>query len=298
MATMWRLGIVLLFRQQAGNLRAAYTNATFVGQGADASVSALSNVMALGAGASVTASNAVVIGNTSVTSIGGQVGFTTFSDRRLKTAIQKSELGLDFVMALNPVTYEYIAEGQKGIRYTGLIAQEVDAAAKGTFSGVDKNGEYWGIRYAELTVPLVSAVQELKMKNEALKNENTLLIKRLETIESMLTQYGNDLQACCFKSNDNNKTLPAFEGATLEQNVPNPFSQTTSISYYLPQNVANASMEITDLNGKFIQTHSLNDRGAAQITIDASTFAQGTYFYSLVIDGKIVATKKMVTVAK
>ncbi|HNK91351.1 MAG TPA: T9SS type A sorting domain-containing protein [Chitinophagales bacterium] len=81
-------------------------------------------------------------------------------------------------------------------------------------------------------------------------------------------------------------------------NVPNPFSQTTTISYYLPQNVANAVLEITDLNGKSLQTIPLHDRGAAQVTIDASTFAQGTYFYSLVIEGKTVATKKMVTVGK
>ena len=154
--------------------------------------------MALGFGTTVDASNKVVVGNTSVTSIGGQVGWTTYSDKRLKQNIEKSNLGLDFVMALNPVTYEYIAEGQKGIRYTGLIAQEVDAAAKGAFSGVDKNGEYMGIRYAELTVPLVSAVQELKAENETLKQQNELLITRLDKMEMLLSQYGNDLQACCF----------------------------------------------------------------------------------------------------
>ena len=90
--------------------------------------------------------------------------------------------------------------------------------------------------------------------------------------------------------------MPTIDGASLEQNIPNPFSQTTTINYYLPKNIANASLEITDLNGKLIQTHSLNDRGAAEITIDASTFAQGTYFYALIIDGKTVLTKKMVNV--
>ena len=294
--------------RQAGNLRAAYTNATFVGQGADASVSGLENITALGYNASVDASNKVVIGNTAVTSIVGQVGFTTLSDRRLKKDIENSKLGLAFIMLLNPVTYEYITEGQKGIRYTGLIAQEVDAAAKGTFSGVDKNGEYWGIRYAELTVPLISAVQELKVENEELKMENEDLKKendmqniRIEKLEALIMQFGADLQVCCFKSNDNTKTtsfvLPQTgDAASLEQNVPNPFTHTTSISYYLPQTVNTASLEITDVNGKSLQSIVLKDKGASQVTIDASNFAQGTYFYSLIVDGKTFATKRMVTV--
>jgi hypothetical protein len=60
---------------------------------------------------------------------------------------------------LKPVTYNYKDTAQRGILYTGLIAQEVDAAAKKEgveFSGVDKNGEYWGIRYGDLTVPLIN----------------------------------------------------------------------------------------------------------------------------------------------
>ena len=307
--------------RQAGNLRAAYTNATFLGQGADASVSALENITALGYNASVDASNKVVIGNTAVTSIVGQVGFTTLSDRRLKKDIENSKLGLAFIMLLNPVTYEYITEGQKGIRYTGLIAQEVDAAAKGTFSGVDKNGEYWGIRYAELTVPLISAVKEvnaenqsqtaeieaLKAQNEALQLQNEAQEIRIEKLEALIMQFGADLQVCCFKSNsstsslDNTKTtsfvLPQTgDAASLEQNVPNPFTHTTSISYYLPQTVNTASLEITDVNGKSLQSIVLKDKGASQVTIDASSFAQGTYFYSLIVDGKIFATKRMVTV--
>ena len=293
----------------AYGIKGLYTNTTgsnntSIGYFADVTAGNLTNATAIGYDAKVDASNKVVVGNTAVTSIGGQVGWTTLSDRRLKTAIQKSELGLDFIMVLNPVTYEYTAEGQNGIRYTGLIAQEVDAAAKGTFSGVDKNGEYWGIRYAELTVPLVKAVQELeiengelKMENEDLKKENDVQNIRIQKLEEMMAQYGSDLQACCFKSLDNkNAPVTTFEGASMEQNIPNPFSQTTYISFYLPEKVKNAVMQITDLNGKVLQTIVLKDRGVSAVTIDATDFSQGSYLYSLIVDGKTVTTKKMVTV--
>ena len=166
-------------------------------------------------------------------------------------------------------------------------------------------------------MPLVSSVQTLKAENNELRQELQSVKADLNEMKALLAQYGNDLQACCFKSepssvrtqttaNDGSANDGAplsvssltTNGASLEQNVPNPFSQTTTISYYLPQNVANASIVITDLNGKSLQTHILNDRGAAQVTIDASTFAQGTYFYSLIIDGKTVVTKRMVTTGK
>ncbi|MCA8941774.1 MAG: hypothetical protein KDB80_04375, partial [Planctomycetes bacterium] len=57
------------------------------------------------------------------------------------------------------------------IRYTGFIAQDVDAAARAVgfeFSGVkvpeDPTTDTYGLRYAEFVVPLVRAVQELDAK--------------------------------------------------------------------------------------------------------------------------------------
>jgi hypothetical protein len=114
----------------AGVNFSTYNTCTFIGANTDATINNLTNAMAIGNFAKVDASNKVMVGNTLVTSIGGQVGWTTFSDRRLKTNIKKSKLGLDFILSLNPVNYEYKAAGQKGIIYTGLIAQEVDEAAK------------------------------------------------------------------------------------------------------------------------------------------------------------------------
>jgi hypothetical protein len=85
---------------------------------------------------------------------------------------------------------------QAGIKYTGFIAQEVDAIAKNlgyNFSGVCKpeNAEdFYSIRYAEFTVPLVKSVQELHTLNiiqgnriEALETENNNLKLVLEKMQ-------------------------------------------------------------------------------------------------------------------
>jgi trimeric autotransporter adhesin len=165
------------------------TGNTFIGVSIDVAPasSSFSNSTGLGQGVLITASNQVRVGNTSVNSIGGQVGWTTFSDERVKKDIREDIHGLDFIMRLRPVSYNYdpnslyrlqtgiaktgmeIDNPNTGVRFSGFLAQEVEQAAidaQYNFSGVDKpvnaNTPY-GIRYAEMVVPLVKAMQEMKL---------------------------------------------------------------------------------------------------------------------------------------
>ncbi len=171
----------------------------------------LFNTTCIGIDATATASNMVRIGNVFVTSIGGQVGWSTLSDGRFKENVNENVPGLDFITKLRPVTYQVnremvneltgvherrskiaadnntnepsMASSQPAEIVTGFIAQEVETAAQQVgynFSGVDKpqdeNG-YYGLRYAEFTVPLVKAVQEQQKLIEE-------LLKRIEALEN------------------------------------------------------------------------------------------------------------------
>ncbi len=136
----------------------------------------LSNVTAVGYGATATASNSVMLGNTAVTSVKAAGSFVIYSDGRFKKDIRQDVPGLDFINQLRPVTYHYnirdlnkyldgpVDDSKNGvvadkarisdnelneqaiknkerILYTGFIAQEVEAAAKNLqydFSGVYK----------------------------------------------------------------------------------------------------------------------------------------------------------------
>lgn len=155
-----------------------------------------------------------------------------------------------------------------------------------------------GIRYAELTVPLIKTAQEQEAKIQALTQE-------LEAIKALLAQYGSDLQACCFKSTENSKTnynmsfaelgsVSVVELPILEQNVPNPFDQSTVIQFYIPQNVKSAQMQIADMNGKVLKMQKIEKTGFGTMTIEAGNLAAGTYTYSLVLDGKVFDSKRMV----
>ncbi|MBC7777389.1 MAG: tail fiber domain-containing protein [Phycisphaerae bacterium] len=180
---------------------------TFVGADAQANADGYANSTALGSNTGITASNQVRIGDASVTSIGGFQSWTTLpSDARFKTNVRENVPGLAFVNKLRPVTYQVDIEGIH--RYaglakngeinleastqvrTGFLAQEVEKAAKEVgydFDGVDapKNEkDLYGLRYAEFTVPLVKAVQELDAENKALKTMLADMNKRLQRLEA------------------------------------------------------------------------------------------------------------------
>ena len=163
------------------------------------------NRIAIGANTQNTASNQTRIGSTNMSSIGGQVSWTTVSDRRFKIDIQENVVGLDFILKLRPVTYlldkkaidsaipgskreNSIIEESKQILQTGFIAQEVEESAQSLgydFSGVDapKNeDDFYGLRYAEFVVPLVKATQEQQLLIEEQKD---LLLKQQQEIDDL-----------------------------------------------------------------------------------------------------------------
>ena len=197
-----------LGHQALGVVTAGGSN-TGVGSFAGPNLSTASNTTSLGYQATCTAGNMVRVGNSSVTSIGGYAGWTNISDARVKDDVRTDVPGLAFINQLRPVTYhlnvdriashlnedtqadkhgnrvpstaspeEIEARAEKAaLRYTGFIAQEVDAAAKATgfdFSGIDRAGggdDLIGLRYAEFVVPLVKAVQEQQAQLDEQRKE-------------------------------------------------------------------------------------------------------------------------------
>ena len=94
-------------------------------------------------------------------------GGISTSDRKLKTNIEPSDLGLEFICALEAVKYKW---KQNGHRYHyGLIAQDLENALNGKdFAGLVKNTDEdsinYGLRYNELISPMISAIQQLHTK--------------------------------------------------------------------------------------------------------------------------------------
>jgi tetratricopeptide (TPR) repeat protein len=82
---------------------------------------------------------------------------------------------------------------------------------------------------------------------------------------------------------------------SLLQNVPNPFSASTQIWYKIEKQ-ANVYISIIDLTGKEIRKieQGLKDKGTYKADFVNSDLTSGTYFYSLILNGKKSNTKKMI----
>ena len=172
---------------------------TIIGAEADAFPGA-KNCVAIGKGAKCTADNQIRFGNAATTSIGGFAGYTDLSDGRYKKNVQENVGGIDFILKLRPVTYQLDIAGinkrldvdskiENTATRSGFIAQEVEKAAKEAgydFGGVDKpknEDGFYGLRYSELVVPLVKAIQEQQQMINELKKQNADLLKRVVEFE-------------------------------------------------------------------------------------------------------------------
>ena len=228
------LGDGSLFENKSGNNNSAIgynslrsnttgNNNSALGYLAFSAGATYSNSTALGYNTVISASNQVRLGNNAVTSIGGQVAWTTLSDARFKTENAQKVPGIDFIKKLRPVTY-YVnhnamntySDAAKGSGQSsddraslgkntynptylktlesGFMAQEVEKAAKELgyeFNGVDapKNEkDYYGLRYSQFVVPLVKAVQELNEKLEQKDAENAQLRAKLLELEERIAK--------------------------------------------------------------------------------------------------------------
>lgn len=135
------------------------------------------------------ADNAMTLGASGArwSAIWAATGAIQTSDARQKTDIAPSDLGLDFILALQPVRYRWVVGGNEtgaprsGRRtHYGLLAQQVkaalDALGCADFAGhvkadpTDPQSEE-GLRYDAFIAPLIAAVQTLATRIETLETQ-------------------------------------------------------------------------------------------------------------------------------
>ena len=226
---------------------------------------------------------------------------------------------MEFINKLRPVTYNTSVDafakwkqenyGEKDttnwegkydiekIRFSGFLAQEVEATAKSVgydFSGVDKpknDKDFYGLRYAEFVVPLVKAVQELDNKT----NEVQQLKTQLQNQQKQIDELKMLIQGSAKPISTINQQEVSFETASLDQNIPNPpAGNFTKINYNIPNGAAKAEVVIVDNAGRKLKQISLSTFGKGVLNVDTKGLASGTYTYTMYVDGKMIDSKKMV----
>ena len=103
------------------------------------------------------------VGNISVT--GSATAYNTSSDARLKDVTGEAR-GLEVINELNPVSYNWKADGQAD---EGLIAQEVLDIVPNAVSGSEE--DMYQMDYSKLVVHLVAGMKEQQTQIEELKQQ-------------------------------------------------------------------------------------------------------------------------------
>ena len=277
------------------------------GMSADVSFNSFGLATAIGAFAVCNNSSRVWLGDVSSDVWTQNMYF--ISDGRFKKNINPGSVkGLDFIKLLRPVTYNFDSKGfteyvtknmspdarkayvdrdftkKDAEVQTGFIAQEVELAAKASgynFSGVhapEGETDTYGVSYYQFVVPLVKAVQEQQEMIEKLQQQVSSLQKSAGA--TGVNQQGG------------------IESFNMGQNEPNPFTHETVVSYNLPETVNNAYMAVYDLSGKQLATFPITQKGSGSMTINADKLSAGIYLYSIVADGKVFDSKKMIVADK
>lgn len=139
----------------------------------------------------------------------------------------------------------------------------------------DENGNL-SINYIEMIPLLVQALNEQQKQIEQLK--------------------GNVTSPKLQKSTTTIKNGQSEDVVAIAQNTPNPFYESTKIECTIPKNIQNATIYIYDMTGKQIDKIVITERGRTCINVTNKNFADGMYVYTLIADGKVIGSKKMMLI--
>ena len=222
---------------------------------------------------------------------------TTTSDARLKTGI--ADVRADILhqfSQLRPIQFKWqqtqIASADKAdttkhnffsndidfdkLHY-GLLAQEV----KNVFpSLVHEDAEgYLSVNYIELIPLLIQAI-------------NTQQQQIADLQAQIANSEDENVRQLRIASKQSEKSF--IEQAVLYQNNPNPFSVETQIKYLLPLSTENATLYVYNMNGLQLAEYPISSFGEGSVVVSAGSLQAGMYLYSLVADGQVIDTKRMI----
>src|SRR6185437_2224837 len=146
---------------------------------------------------------------------------------------------------------------------------------------------YLSLEYQQLTGIMIRAMQQQQA--------------HINHQDSIINQLTSAINSCC-NNNSARKTNVAMQDVelsdaatvVLNQNQPNPFAEQTTITYNIPLTANAAQLLFYDINGKQIQNVAITAKGKGQLNVYANDLTNGVYSYTLIVDGKIIDTKKMI----
>ena len=272
----------------------------------------------------------IPINTQAIIELNQKVDRATLSDQSIKTNVQDLSGSLDKVLEMRGVSYDWVHTVHPELNldsanHVGFIAQEIQQVDPRLTYVADDSLLH--VEYDKVVPILAEAIQEL---NEEVENKdsiiNVLITENdsqqttidaqqgtIDDLNARLTNLENCLSAllptlCSMNHSLVHNNTPSQQeevrknlsvvlnnrsAIILDQNVPNPFAEQTVINFSIPSTVVKAQIHFYDGNGKLMQSVDVTERGLGSLTVFGSDLSTGVYTYTLVADGQIVATKKM-----
>jgi len=240
-------------------------------------------------------------------------GVWTGSDSSIKVNMQPINNAYYLLKQVKPYTFHYI-QGIDNIplpagNQYGFSAQQVQnifpelVKAKTINEMQDSSGNVIAPERTILTINetkfipiIVSAMIELEKRNDSIM---MAMNDRLNQLEAMLDKCCNSTNKNLVNPSGNDLTVTEVElsnrmAVVLDQNVPNPFAENTMINYFIPEDIKYAQIIFSDNYGKILKTVDITTSGYGVLKVYAANLSSGMYTYSIIVDGKVIDTKKMV----
>jgi hypothetical protein len=257
-------------------------------------------------------------GNLNVNGTYYQNGGVFTSDQQFKTNINDINDANSIIEQLQPREFYFDTTNSLGMNFSsekqyGLIAQEVEnilpelVGNNSIGATLDSLGNIITPAYNYKTLNYNAFIgillQAQKESNQTINNQDSMinsLQEQINTLHGMITSCCNNNSNTENNSINQNPTLDVtlsdnVPSIVLDQNVPNPFAEQTTITYTLTEGVKKAQMLFYNIEGKLIQAVELsNTFGKGQMNVFANDLSTGVYTYTLVVDGEIKGTKRMV----
>ena len=261
--------------------------------------------------------NAMIPVNTmAIIELNKKVDVISLSDETIKTNVQDLTGSLEKVLDMRGVSYDWNHTVHQELNldsanHLGFIAQEIHVIdSRLTYLADDS---LLHVEYDKVVPILAEAIQEL---NDSIITRDSIInaqqdqindlnnrLSQLENCLSGILPYLCQLSNTAIQANtpqsqeairsELSVRLSNRETIILDQNVPNPFAEQTVINFSIPESVQRAQIHFYDGQGKLMQSVDVKERGLGSLTVFGSDLSTGVYTYTLVADGQIVATKKM-----
>ena len=119
-----------------------------------------------------------------------------------------------------------------------------------------------------------------------------IMIQSIQELKKELDETRAELNT--LKSTSNVVSRATSQESVLQQNEPNPFRDNCIVKCYIPQFANTAFVDLYDLNGHQIQSRIITERGNVEVSIEGKGLPEGTYLYSLIVNGELIDTRRMI----